>query len=86
MATMNQRKHRTGLSKEILKSIRKALSKNYSIRKAAEEAEISNGCAQVINKIQQGRTDEEILDVPKERPKKVNIDMELKVKSILTKD
>ena len=52
MATMNQRKRRTSLSKEILKSMRKSMSKNYSIRKAAEEVEISNGCAQkVINKI-----------------------------------
>ena len=57
MATMNQRKRRTSLSKEILRSIRKSLSKNYSVQKAAEEAEISNGCAQqVINKIEQGRT------------------------------
>jgi len=72
MATMNQRKHTTSLSKEILKSIRKFMSKNYFIRKAPEEPKISNGCAQqVINKIEQGRTDEEILDVQKEDLRKL---------------
>ena len=84
MEYKKEMKRRTTITKEILKSIRKSIGKDYSARKAAEEAEISSACAQtLINKIQSGLADEDILDTKKGRPKKINMEMELQVISIL---
>jgi len=87
MTTNLSRKRRTTINKEIMKTIRKCVSRDYSIRKTAEEAEISTSSAKtLIDKVQLGLTDDVILGVKKGRPGKVNLDMELEVKSILTRD
>ena len=41
----NKRKRRTTLTKEILKSVRKSVERNYTIAKTAEETDISTTCA-----------------------------------------
>lgn len=83
----NKRKRRTTLTKEILKSVRKSVERNYTIAKTAEEADISTTCANsLIIKIHAGVGDSEILDMKKGRKKCDSLVIKEKLRSILTRD
>lgn len=69
-----------------MKSVRKSMDKNLSVKKTAEEAEISVSCAySLISKLSQGTTDLEILGVKKGR-KQGSTEMKETIRNILTRD
>lgn len=83
----SDRKKRIVVNMDILKSIRKSLTKEYTVQKCAEEAEISYTCAQgLIRKIGNGASDEQILGTKKGRPTIQNSELHLKLRNMLSRD
>ena len=70
-----------------MKSIRKSLTKEYTVHKCAEEAETGYTYAQgIIQKLGNRASDEEILGTKKGRPPIQNSDLHLKIRNILFRD
>jgi transposase len=81
------RKKRKTVTKEIIKSVRKSMCKEFTLKNIAEEAEISYFCAyKLVEKIQNGMNDEEILNTKKGRPSTVNVILTSKVRNLLAQN
>lgn len=81
------RKKRTTISMEMIKSIRKDLEKNYSVLDISKNENISLQAAyKVVHKISEGLKDEEILKNKKGRRKSDKTELKCKVSQILIAD
>lgn len=67
MSAASVRKERSVITKETLKRIRKSLNKESKLKEIAQENDISISCARSLSeKISNGLSDEEILNLKKE--------------------
>lgn len=87
MEEPTNRKSRSKISLEVLKSVRKSIKKEFTLKNIAEEAEISMTCARNLYvNINSGKTDEEILNVKKGRHCKDNSELKNKIRTFIDQE